>query len=369
MSKTSAINICTEEEPLMPGAYLDRKSVQGHKFLITGAAGFFGSHFVRELVKKSNTQVVGLDLRSKEATPFSLLHTPPLPPAKFTFIPADIGQRVEIEKVLKEFRPDYVVHLAAESQVANAAKDAKGTMKTNVEGTRNILAAIAAQFSRSNFPGTVLASSERAYGPGNNEITEDSPRRPQGPYATSKSIIIDLAAQYARQYDMPLVTTCCVNIYGQGDLNWGRIIPTYCRQLFLDRPIIVQRNIDDKGKIRAARKEFLYIEAALAAYRLMVKNSKNPKLWGQHFNFGTGKSISISALARTMLEITGKNAEIQYCDGPISMEAPNQHLSSKKALALGWAGETTPLYQGLKKTYEWYSQLLRNHPDIVESRC
>lgn len=346
-------------------AYLNRKSVQGDKYLITGAAGFFGSHLVRNLTQRANIQVVGLDLRGTESVPLSLAHTPPLPLDKFTFFQADIRKRIEVEKVLKEFRPDHIVHLAAQSQVASAAKDGKATMETNVSGTKNLLDAIATQFSPSNFPGTVLASSERAYGIGDTIITENSPRRPEGPYATSKSMIINLAGEYARRYGMPLVTTCCVNIYGPGDLNWSRVIPYFFHQLFLDQPITIQRNVNNEGEISDIRREFLYIKATLSAYRLMIKNSKNPRFWGQHFNFGTGKPIKITDLAKMMMELARKKVEIKYTDRQISVESQNQRLSSKKARTLGWHGETTTLEQGLRTTYKWYAQLLRDHSDIV----
>ncbi len=327
--------------------------------LVTGANGFLGRNLVPLLARRSNTKVYGLGRKEPEFLPPELSLSRMLSPDKYTFVEADIRDAAAVNETIRDIQPEVIVHLAGQSNIRAAVNNPNETYQTNVIGTTNVLNAIAANFRPRNYPGTVLASSIMAYGalkPKELPCREDhSRRRPRDPYAISKSVIIDLGAVSARRYGMPVVTTCCANTYGPGDFN-HRLIPDSFRDIFFDRPLTIYRQTADFSR------EFISLAAVLDAYSLMIAKAKDPALRGQYFNFGTGQPVKVSALVKMMVGLSGKKIGIGYAETGKPVESPVQLISSEKALALGWAGEQTPLEQGLRATWEWYQAYFRRHP-------
>lgn len=358
----------------MTGPLFARKSTRNNVYLVTGATGFLGSHLVRRLAQRQKTRVIGLDIKRQDSAAFAQAFPSTLS-SNFTFIEElDVQDFAAIKEALEDARPDYLIHLAGQSQIRDATQASDETMAINYGGTKKIINAITAGFSLANYPALVLASSDKAYGSLQSHefpCVEETPRRPIGPYAVSKSKIINFAEKWASEYKMPILTTCLANVYGPGDFNWGRVIPATFRRLFYDEPIKIFRHHIGEGQYVYPTREFISLEATLRAYDLMIEHSKNPDLRGQHFNFGSGQAVEIRTLLKTVCRVAEKAADnIAYVDLKGPLEAPGQRMSSEKAMALGWQGETTPLEQGLQEACEWYFRLFENNPETFsKSRC
>ena len=191
------------------------------KVLLTGFNGLLGSWLVEDLLEL-NCQITGV--AKDDSTNHILLKRDIL-----KHIDTFYFNIVDYEKLLNIFNEndfDLVIHLAAQTQVTEAC-DPIGTFETNIKGTWNIL-----ELCRLNNTPIVFASSDKAYG--DSEILpykEHFPLSGNFPYEVSKSSADLIASTYKNTYDLKIITLRCGNIFGGGDLNWDRLIPSVIRSL------------------------------------------------------------------------------------------------------------------------------------------
>jgi CDP-glucose 4,6-dehydratase len=198
----------------------------------------------------------------------------------------------------------------------------------------------------------VVASSDKAYGDQERlPYDESTPLQGQHPYDVSKSCADLIARSYAVTYGLPVVITRCGNFYGGGDLNWNRIVPGTIRSVLRDeRPII-----RSDGNFT---RDYFYVEDGAAAYMLLTERlAKDPSLRGEAFNFSNELQVTVIELVREILALMGSTLAPDVRN-EVSHEIRHQYLSAAKARErLQW----TPLFtldDGLRRTIQWYRQLL-----------
>jgi CDP-glucose 4,6-dehydratase len=308
--------------------------------LVTGASGLVGSWLVRDLVE-AKADVICL---IRDFVPESIFFHDGWS-QRVTTVQGDIRDISTIERALQEYQINTVFHLAAQTQVGIANRNPLFTFESNIQGTWNILEACR---RTSSVKSTVIASSDKAYGPQRNlPYTEETSLEGDHPYDVSKSCTDLLARTYANTYDTPVAITRCGNFYGGGDLNWARIIPGTIRSVVRGEAPVIRSD----GKLI---RDYLYVEDGASAYmQLAEKLAQNRDLRGMAFNISIERPMNVLDLVKLILASMESNLQ-PIVENSALNEIPNQYLSAERARSvLGWAPKFT-LEGGLEKTIQWY---------------
>jgi CDP-glucose 4,6-dehydratase len=313
---------------------------------ITGANGFLGGHLVKRALSYKAKVIVLI----KEDIPFSLFKIEKLG-GKCKIYKGDLTNGKLIKSIFRNNKIDVCFHLAAQTIVGVANNSPEATLKTNIEGTWNILEA-AREFGVKSM---VVASSDKAYGEHKKlPYKEDAPLIALHPYDASKSCADILSRAYASTYKISIVVTRCANIYGPGDSNFSRIVPGTCRSLIKGENPVIR---SDGSPLR----DYIFIEDIVDAYFILAKSLLDRKIsFGEAFNFGVDSPISVIRLVKMIIGISGKTALAPDILGKGKMkgEIDRQYLSSLKAKRiLGWSPKYS-LKKGLEITYQWYKKYL-----------
>jgi CDP-glucose 4,6-dehydratase len=312
---------------------------------VTGATGLVGGWLAKRLVE-SGASVVCL---VRDWVPRSILLGSELA-TQVTVVRGDVRDQALLERVLGEYEIDTVMHLAAQTIVPIANRNPVSTFETNIGGTWSMLEACRRSPKVKQI---VYASSDKAYGESDElPYDESTPLRGRHPYDVSKSCGDLIAQSYAASYGLPVAITRCGNFFGGGDLNWNRLVPGTIRAALRgERPTIRS----DGTLVR----DYFYVEDGSAAYMLLAERlAADAALTGEAFNFSNEAQLTVRQMVERILVLMGMSADFDMRNDA-SNEIPNQSLSAERARTeLGWRPLFT-LDEGLQRTIEWYSQLLR----------
>ncbi len=313
--------------------------LKNKKILVTGGAGFIGSHLVEELVNQG-ADVTVIDLKIHPKSVFSVNKLKRKVKVKFL----DIGRRNNVSRFFQNYTPSYIFHLAAEPIVGKALEEPYKTYETNIMGTINIL-----EEGRKNkkIKGIIVASSDKAYGKTKDTYTEESPLRGDHPYDVSKSSADLISNTYYKTYGLPVVITRFGNVYGEGDPHFNRIIPGICEALIKNKTLLIR---SDGTYVR----DYLYVKDVVAGYIFLLKNLENIK--GEAFNFSSGDNLSVIELIAKIEKALGLKIKYKILN-KAKNEIPYQHLNDSKIKKLGWKNlhnfETS-----INSTLCWYRKIL-----------
>ncbi|MFB3389196.1 dTDP-glucose 4,6-dehydratase [Flavobacterium sp. LAR06] len=331
------------------------------KILITGGAGFIGSHVVRRFVNKyPEYHIFNLDALTYAGNLENIKdieHNP-----NYTFIKGDIVDETFINKLFSVHNFDGVLHLAAESHVDRSIKDPLAFVKTNVIGTMNLLNAAKNQWM-GNYEGKRFyhISTDEVYGSLGAEglFTETTPYDPNSPYSASKASSDHFVRAYGATYDLPYVLTNCSNNYGSYHFP-EKLIP-----LFINN-IINNKSLPVYGDGNYTR-DWLYVEDHAAAIDLVFHKGKNHETYNIG-GFNEWKNIDlVKLLCQLMDQKLGRNEGTSHQLITYVKDRPGHDLryaidSTKINKELGWKPSVT-FEEGLGKTIDWYlsnSEWLQN---------
>jgi CDP-glucose 4,6-dehydratase len=332
------------EDVVMAGALGNPAFWRDRPVLVTGATGLLGGWIVKALI----------DLRAdiiclvRDWVPQSELVRRSLID-RVRVARGDVRDQAVLERVLNESEVDTVLHLAAQTIVGTANRNAVSTFETNVAGTWALMEAARRCPTVKQI---VVASSDKAYGDqARLPYTEDMPLQGRNIYDASKSCADLVAQSYAHVYGVSVAITRCGNFYGGGDLNWNRIVPGTIRSVLRgERPVIRS----DGTFVR----DYIYAEDAVGAYLLLAeKLARRPRLRGEAFNFSNETQIAARELVAKILALMGSKLKPRIRN-EASNEIRHQYLSAAKARqVLGWQPRFT-LEAGLRRTITWYRDFL-----------
>lgn len=317
---------------------------KGKKILVTGYEGFLGSHLTKTLVEHG-AEVYGLDILTNRKD--TILPKKELD--KVRIIKGDVNNFSLVSRIIKKNDLELIFHLAAEALVGECLKNPRQAFSTNIKGTWDILEA--ARFSKT-IKTVIIASSDKAYG---QAVTlpykENFPLAGYYPYDVSKSCADLLSYAYFRTYNLPVCAIRCGNIFGPGDFNFSRIVPEAIRSALQNKMLIIRSD----GKFM---RDYIYIKDVVSGYIKLAENIERLKLFGEAFNFGNEKPISVLELVKTIYRVVNETPNYKIL-GQAKYEIKHQYLSAEKAgKILGWKPEYT-LSQGLEETIEWYRGIFR----------
>ena len=314
---------------------------KGQKVLVTGAAGFIGSHLTERLVALGANTRAFVHYNSSGSWGWldrSLVRD------QIEVVLGDVRDRESIDVAMKKV--DVVFHLAALIAIPYSYDAPLSYVRTNVEGTLNVL-----QSARSQSVGKIVhTSTSEVYGTARSvPISEEHPLQGQSPYSASKIGADKIAESFHLSFDLPVVTVRPFNTYGPRQ-SARAVIPTIVTQA-LSQPEIRLGNLEPTRDLN-------FVTDTVEGF---IKAAESNNAVGEVINLGTGREISIGALAETILQTMGKKIPVvseSQRVRPENSEVERLCAENRKARELlGWQPQFS-LEEGLVKTIEW---LRENH--------
>jgi len=307
---------------------MSTESLCDQTILITGGAGFIGSHISNKLLKNNTIRVVDSLTTGKKSNV----------PTEATFFETDIRQKTKIKDAINGV--DLLFHQAALVSVARSIERPQNSHKINTTAALSLLEAARMEGAR-----VILASSAAIYGhPKSVPIVETDTKKPTSPYGLEKLTIDHYARLFHDLYDVDTVALRYFNVYGPGQIadDYSGVISVFIDQALSGNDITVHGDGDQT-------RDFVYVDDVVQA------NCKaaTTDYVGKSYNIGTGESTTIRELAELIQDVTDTNSDIVHLDArPGDIEHSEADISkSKKQLEYK---PTVSLREGLEQTVEWY---------------
>lgn len=322
------------------------------KILITGGAGFIGSHVVRRFVEKyPNYQIFNLDALTYAGNLENLYDIDKSP--NYTFIKGDIVDKAFIDALFLEYQFEKVIHLAAESHVDRSIKDPLSFVKTNVIGTMNLLNAF--KTSSANDWNDKLfyhISTDEVYGTLGAEglFTETTAYDPNSPYSASKASSDHFVRAYGETYKMPYIISNCSNNYGPNQFP-EKLIPLFIKNTIDNKSLPVYGD----GKYT---RDWLFVEDHARAIDLIFHEGRTKETYNIG-GFNEWQNIDLIQLLCTIMDNkldrkSGASAKlITYVTDRPGHDLRYAIDATKINKELGWEPSVT-FEEGLEKTVDWY---------------
>ena len=333
------------------------------KILVTGGAGFIGSAVVRHIISNTHDSVINLDKLTYAGNLESLVSV--AASERYAFEQVDICDRAELDRVFSQYKPDAVMHLAAESHVDRSITGPADFIQTNIVGTYTLLEAARNYWSALDTERKAAfrfhhISTDEVYGdlPHPDEVaagsklplfTETTPYAPSSPYSASKASSDHLVRAWLRTYGFPTIVTNCSNNYGPYHFP-EKLIPLVILNALEGKPLPIYGKGD---QIR----DWLYVEDHARALYKVVTEGKI----GETYNIGGHNEKQNLEVVQTICSILDslvpKNMpyaeQITYVTDRPGHDRRYAIDASKMSAELDWQPQET-FETGLRKTVEWY---------------
>lgn len=336
------------------------------RIVVTGGAGFIGSAVVRQLLRDPSYEVLNIDKLTYAGNTDSLREVASDP--RYRFVRADICDRLAVERAFAEFKPDAVMHLAAESHVDRSIDGPSAFVQTNVVGTATLLEVALAYWrtlpaqNQSAFR-FLHISTDEVYGSLGPQglFTEQTPYDPRSPYSASKAASDHLVSAWFHTYGLPVLITNCSNNYGPYHFP-EKLIPLVILNALDGKPLPIYGKGDNV-------RDWLYVEDHAKALCLVMEQGRP----GQTYNVGGNNERTNLQVVETICSILDELAPLS---SDLRSQPTHARLASYRDLItfvpdrpghdrryaidatklrteLGWQPDET-FETGIRRTVRWY---------------
>lgn len=304
------------------------------RLMITGGAGFIGSHLANALIDNGYQVIIVDDLSKGKKENIN---------PKATFFKVDIKNK-KFHRLLRKIKPNYLFHLAAQSSLSKSIKDPKEDLEINLLAIVDFLKeAKAAKVQK-----IIFASSAAIYGPVDSLlISEDDPKMPISPYGIAKFTAEHFIRYFCQNFNLPYVSLRFANVYGQNQdtTSEGGVVGIFINKILKKQPVVIY---GDGNQTR----DFIHVSDVVNASKSVI----NSKIIGE-FNVGTARKTSINDLFAIITKVSGSKPKLIY-EAERNMEVKHNSLSYQKInKAIGWRPKVE-LEEGLKITFEDFKSKL-----------
>jgi dTDP-glucose 4,6-dehydratase len=328
------------------------------RLMITGAAGFIGSNFVRHWIsERPDDHIVAYDLLTYAGNEPNLSDVRD----RIVFVQGDIGEIGQVEKVIEAEEIDTIVNFAAESHNSYAVLDPALFFRTNAMGTLNLLEAARSRdigrfhhISTCEVYGDLPLDTDEMF-------TETSPYRPRTPYNASKAAADHAVRAYHETYELPITITNCANNYGPYQFP-EKVIPVFTTNALDNKALPLYASTQN-------RREWIHVLDHCRGIMRVILDGRV----GETYNIATGVERSIEEIADAVLDALGKPASLKT----IVPDRPGHDRRyvldwTKIKTELGWEPQVD-FEEGLRDTVHWYAEhrawwepLLERRPVVEE---
>ncbi|MEM9280238.1 MAG: dTDP-glucose 4,6-dehydratase [Verrucomicrobiota bacterium] len=324
------------------------------RIIITGAAGFIGSAVVNEALNRGH-EVLGVDKLTYAGNPNSLKAFADR--SDFRLEVEDICDRERMRSIFQSFRPEAIMHLAAESHVDRSIDGPGDFIRTNIDGTYVLLEVAREWYTESNSRFRFHhVSTDEVYGDldgADDLFTEETPYQPSSPYSASKAASDHLVRAWGRTFGLPMVVTNCSNNYGPRQFP-EKLIPHMILNALSGQPLPVY---GDGSQIR----DWLYVEDHAVALLEVLEKGAN----GETYNIGGHNEMKNLEVVLALCDLLEEQVPDAMLDGKsfrdlitFVEDRPGHDRryaidASKMEQQLGWKPAET-FETGLRKTVRWY---------------
>ena len=314
-----------------------------NKILVTGCDGFVAKSLIEKLLKLNFT-VIGIYKRELNQKKKNKI----IKNKNFFRIKLDINNKKKLSTLFDKHQFECIFHLAAMSQVLSSNKYPYQNFKTNIFGTINVLECVRLKCPNSLL---VFSSSDKAYGETKQlPYMETHPLNGLNPYDASKASADLIVRSYNKSFNLKVVITRFVNIFGPGDTNWNRLIPGTIKSIIDNKKILIRSN----GKFL---RDYIYIDDVINGYIKILKlHFQNfTKMYGKAINFGYNKPKTVIEVVRSILIIF----KMKIDDNVVILNKSNLEIKDQYSYnslsnkLLKWKPKVG-FNEGLKKTIRWY---------------
>jgi dTDP-glucose 4,6-dehydratase len=306
------------------------------RLLVTGGAGFIGSHFIRHILAKyPDYQIINLDKLTYAGNLGNCEDYSVRP--NYRFVRGDIANVKLVGQLAGEV--DVIVNFAAETHVDNSITGPAVFLETNVLGTQNLLQAAAKQGHKRY----IQVSTDEVYGDKmEGSFTETDPLHPSSPYSASKAAGDLLCMAYKRTYGTPIIISRCSNNYGTHQFP-EKLIPLFIQKLLAGQKVPLY---GDGSNIR----DWLHVTDHCKAIDLILHKGKI----GEIYNISANEEHTNKEVTQKLLEFFGiPEGRIEYVEDRPGHDLRYSVDASKIKSELGWAPEVK-FEEGFKEMVEWY---------------
>lgn len=322
--------------------------------LITGAAGFFGSHMIEEVLVSTDWNIIALCRLSNIGDMNRLIQSTHIQKNynRIKFLYHDLKFDIPNHLSHQIGQVDYIAHIAANSHVDRSITHPKQFFEDNVMGTVNLLEWYKTCCPQAKF---INFLTDEVFGPAppDYDFKEDDRWRPSNPYSASKAGQGAAGISYYVTYKLPIITTYTMNIFGEKQ-HPEKLVAKAIKNISNNKPIPIHAKLDNQGNVECVgERHWLHARNAANALLFLFAHGES----GQHYNVVGETKLTNDNLVKTIGVLMNKSPILEYVDFHTARPGHDMRyaLDGSKLKNMGWV-PPMDFDLSMKKTIQWYSQ-------------